>query len=248
MADEVPIGAYGGADLSLLLERDPALEAVRAEVRLRMAVDAAHDEGHLLRVALWTLRLAGDGVAPRAAVAAALLHDVVNVAKDHPDRRRASELSAGFARELLPRHGFAPAAIEEIADAIRDHSFSRGAVPASALGRALQDADRLEALGAVGVFRCVASGVRLGADFFHATDPWAADRPLDDARYSVDHFFTKLLGLPATMLTEGGRREAERRTAVMLDVLRQLGDEIGIPLPPAVTGRPLHAGATLERG
>lgn len=120
--------------------------------------------------------------------------------------------------------------MHEVATAIRDHSFSRGAVPSSALGRALQDADRLEALGSLGIFRCVAAGVGMGAGFFHPEDPWALDRPLDDARYSVDHFFTKLLRLPETMLTEGGRVEADRRAGVMLSVLRQLGEEIGVPM------------------
>ena len=126
-----------------------------------MATDAAHDVEHLLRVAHWAERLAPEGEG-RLAVAAALLHDVVNVPKTSPDRARASERSADVARALLPSLGFTDADAALVADAVRDHSFTRGAVPASALGRAVQDADRLEALGVIGTFRCVATGVRFG--------------------------------------------------------------------------------------
>lgn len=215
-----------------LLADDPALRDLLETVRARMERDPAHDLGHLLRVARWAVRLGRDeGVDPRLAVAAALLHDVVNLPKSHPERASASERSAEVAREVLPRLGFGAAEVEEVAGAIRDHSFSRGVVPASPLGRALQDADRLEALGALGVFRCIATGVHLGADFFHPGDPWARDRPLEDARYSVDHFFTKLLRLPPTMCTPAGRAEAERRSAAMVRLLRQLGEEIGEEYP-----------------
>ena len=233
------------ATIHALLARiaeDPVLAALLAEARARDAAlavpDPAHDTAHLLRVALWTLRLgaaeaAGAGGAepldPQEAVAAALLHDAVHVPKDSPDRARASELAAEFATHRLATLGFAPDAVVRIAAAVRDHSFSRGAVPADALGRALQDADRLEALGAIGWLRCIATGVRMQAEWFHADDPWAAARTLDDRRYSVDHLFTKLLGLPATMRTAAGRVEAERRAAFLRAFAAQLGDELGAP-------------------
>jgi uncharacterized protein len=228
----VPDPAADEASLLAFIDGDGALREVRDEVRRRMEQDAAHDEAHLLRVARWTVRLGREeGVDARLAVAAALLHDVVNVPKTSPDRTRASELSADVARELLPALGFSAADAEEVAEAVRDHSFSRGAVPRTAMGRALQDADRLEALGALGVFRCIATGVRFGGAFFDADDPWALGRPLDDGRFSVDHFFTKLLRLPPTLLTAAGRAEAGRRAQAMVALLRQLGNELGNPLP-----------------
>ena len=223
--------------LDALFATDPALATLLAEARARDAAqaepDLTHDTAHALRVARWTLALGGADVDPREAVAAALLHDAVNPPKHSAERAQASERSAGLARERLPALGFAPEAVARIADAIRDHSFSRGAVPATPLGRALQDSDRLEALGAIGLLRCVSTGVALGGAWFHADDPWAEARPLDDARYSVDHFFTKLLQLPATMRTEAGRREAERRVAFLHEFLTRLGDELGRPAPRA---------------
>lgn len=211
--------------------REDALDALLEEVRGRLDDDPGHDLSHCLRVALWTVRLGGEAVSRREALAAALLHDVVNLPKDSPDRARASELSAGVARELLPRHGFDAPATERVAAAIRDHSYSRGATPTEPLGRALQDADRLEALGALGIFRTATCGGRMGARYFDPDDPWATRRELDDLRYTVDHFFQKLLGLANTMTTDAGRAEARRRIDFMRAFLEQLGREIGEPPP-----------------
>lgn len=221
--------------LDTMLAVDPALATLLAEARERDAAaarpDPTHDVAHALRVAHWTLVLGGDAIDAREAVAAALLHDAVNPPKDSPERAHASERSAALANVRLASLGFSSAAIERITDAIRDHSFSRGAVPGTPLGCALQDADRLEALGAIGLLRCVSTGVRMDGAWFHADDPWAVSRPLDDARYSVDHFYRKLLTLPATMRTAAGRAEAERRAAFLRAFLAQLGEELGRPAP-----------------
>jgi uncharacterized protein len=223
--------APGTAALLARIAADPALAALLAEARARDAAlavpDPTHDTAHLLRVAAWTLRLGGDGVDAREAVAAALLHDAVHVPKNSPDRARASELAAAHAAERLPGLGFEPAAVARIAGAVRDHSFSRGVVPETPLGCALQDADRLEALGAIGLLRTISTGVRMGGAWFHPDDPFARERPLDDTRYSVDHFHAKLLGLPATMRTEAGRAEAERRVVILHDFLSALARELG---------------------
>lgn len=220
------------ASLLAFIESEPQLRALRDEVAGLLDEDPGHDLAHCLRVALWATRLA-EATRPEDAVAAALLHDVVNLPKDSPDRAEASERSAAVARETLPRFGFPAPQVEVIAAAIRDHSYSRGATPTSDLGRALQDADRLEALGALGIFRAVSTGTRMGARYFHASDPWAEDRELDDLSNTVDHFFRKLLALPDSMNTEAGRVEARRRAAYLEGFLRQLGDELGHPPPPA---------------
>jgi len=169
-------------------------------------------------------------VPARDAVAAALCHDIVNVPKNSAKRATASALSADAARRLLAKHGFDRARVDAIAAAIRDHSYSRGAVPESDLGRALQDADRLDALGAIGILRTISTGVRMRARTFDPGDPWAAARPLDDRAFSIDHFFTKLLHLPRTMRTPRGRAEAERRVRILRRFLEALSREIAVPL------------------
>ena len=159
------------ADLSQRIERDEGLASLLLEVRGRLDDDPGHDISHCLRVALWTMRLGGDVVDPRCAIAAALLHDVVNLAKDSPERSDASRRSAEVARALLPKYGFASRQVEAIAEAILTHSFSLGRIPHTPLGEALQDADRLEALGALGILRAASCGARMGATYFDGGDP-----------------------------------------------------------------------------
>ncbi len=209
-----------------MIDTDSALQEIGRYVQQRLGDDPGHDFGHCMRVAKWTIQFGEGQFEDRLAIAAALLHDIVNLPKNHPDAARASEQSADIAAELLPSLGFAHEEVLLVCDAIRDHSFSRGQVPGSVLGKALQDADRLEALGALGIFRLISTGTKIGASYFHPEDPWAKSRPLEDKKYSVDHFFTKLFKLPATMNTEAGRREAEKRVQFLKLFLDQLGQEI----------------------
>jgi uncharacterized protein len=214
------------------IREDPELLALHRHAKAQLDDDPAHDTAHCVRVAAWTLRLSERSLDPRLAIAAALLHDIVNVPKDSPERVSASELSARAAGELLPRHGFTDGEVAVITAAIRTHSFSRGEKPTNELGRLLSDADRLEALGAIGLFRTISTGVRMGALYFDADDPWAMERPLDDRKFSIDHFFTKLLRLPQTLCTDAGRAEAARRVAFLHATLEQLAVELGADPPP----------------
>lgn len=211
------------------IHSDPLLARVLAHVESVADDDAAHDIEHLLRVALATIALLDDDSALRECVCAALLHDVVNLPKDHPERQQASRRSAEVARRLLSAE-LDPQSVARVAEAIEDHSFSTGRSPRSALGAALQDADRLEALGALGIARTFSTGVRLGARYFDPEDPWAERRSLDDKRFSLDHFFTKLLALPRSFCTANGRREAEKRVALLRSFVIALADEIGSPV------------------
>ena len=214
----------------------PLLEFVTRE----MTDDPGHDIDHALRVARWCIHIGRTIDVPwEEAAAAALLHDIVNVPKDSPQRKRASELSADRAGEVLTSLGWSTEARDAICAAIADHSYSRDVIPRSALGCALQDADRLDALGALGIMRTVSTGVLLGGRYFDPDDPWAARRPMDDRRFTLDHFFTKLLKLPDTMRTDAGRKEAHTRAQTMRQFLHALGEEIGVQLPQT----PLRAGA-----
>ncbi len=213
--------------LRALIDGEPLLAAAQAALHTE-DFDPGHDIAHAHRVALWTLRLAPNE-SVRDCVVAALLHDAVNVPKDSPQRSHASSSSAQLALSLMAEHQVDDTAAQRIADAIRDHSYSRGATPTTELGCALQDADRLEALGALGLCRTLSCGARMGAAYFDAHDPWAEHRELADTKFTVDHFFTKLLTLPDTMNTEAGRTEARRRVAFMRAFLDQLSVELGVP-------------------
>ena len=227
-------------------ERMELLELIRESRRLSLVHeailkkesdgDSAHDLAHLYRVAFWACRILNRPEQNESAIAAALLHDLVNVPKNHPDRSRASEFSAKEAVPILKKAGFSEEETDKICTAIRQHSFSSGEKPVNALAQSLQDADRLEALGAIGIMRCYSTGARMGTRYFHPSDPWAKDRSLNDSAYSLDHFFTKLLLLPDSMNTSAGRAEAEERAKTMRDFLEGLGEELGERCPEAPRG------------
>ena len=194
--------------------------------------DLSHDRQHLERVYAWALRLASEaGVEPDLAGAAALLHDLVSVPKEDPGRQQASERSAEAAIELLQRAGYAAPEIEQIVEAIRTASWSRGLQPAAPLGALLQDADRLDAIGAIGIARTVACAQGMTARgralrLYDPDDPLARRRPPDEGRNALDHFQTKLLRLAATMHLPTAREEAARRQATMLGFLEELAREL----------------------
>jgi uncharacterized protein len=216
-------------ELHALIAESHDLRSLRERIAPCLSIDPGHDLAHCLRVALWTIRLSEEDVEPGDAIAAALCHDIVNAPKNSPARTEASTMSAGVARDILREFSFHEESVTAICDAIRDHSYSRGATPATALGRALQDADRLDALGAIGIFRTISVGVQMGARFFDPDDPWATARPMDDHAYTIDHFFLKLLKLPSTMCTPDGKIEGARRVRIMQDLLNALSTEIGMP-------------------
>ena len=91
----------------------------------------------------------------------------------------------------------------------------------------MQDADRLDALGAIGLARCIAVGAALGRPLYELEDPFCRSRTPDDRGASLDHFYAKLLKLADTMQTRAGRREAERRTEFLRAFIAQLETEIG---------------------
>ncbi|MFP4228041.1 MAG: HD domain-containing protein [Salinivenus sp.] len=199
-------------------------------LRTQADADAAHDRAHVERVVAAARRLAADAdAALEVVLPAAWLHDCVTVPKDDPQRAEASRLAARAAVEFLSEAGYPQAWHDDIAHAIAAHSYSGDVTPHTLEAKIVQDADRLDALGAVGIARCFMVGGALDHALYDPDDPFCESRTPDDDTYAVDHFFAKLLRLPDTMKTEAGRAEAERRAAVMRNYLDQLGIEIGRP-------------------
>lgn len=192
-----------------------------------LAGDAAHDLPHITRVVTTARTLAaGEGARLDIVLPAAWLHDVVAVPKDSPVRAQASRLAAAEAVRLLAGWGCDAAVLPDIAHAIEAHSFSAGIPPRTVEARVVQDADRLDALGAVGLARCLMLGAVMGRPLYDPDDPFCEHRAPDDARSSIDHFYTKLLTLAGTMQTAAGRAEAERRTLVLRRYLDELRREL----------------------
>ncbi len=93
-----------------------------------------------------------------------------------------------------------------VSHAIEAHSFSAAIPPRTLEAKIVQDADRLESLGAIGLARVFAVAGALNTILFDAEDPFADRRALDDRKYALDHFQCKLLRLPETMQTDKGKR------------------------------------------
>lgn len=200
-----------------------------AAVWAAQPADGAHDLGHLSRVWANARAIALDEPQVDWPVleAAVWFHDLVNLPKDSPDRARASTLSAAAAVDFLRADGFDPAKLEAVAHAIAAHSFSAGIPPETPEARILQDADRLEALGAIGLARMFLISGRMGGGIVDMDDPMALRRPLDDKRFALDHIEVKLLRLPETMQTRAGRMMAEERAEWMMSFRTRLLSEIG---------------------
>ena len=190
--------------------------------------DGAHDLGHVRRVLALARRIAAaeGGADDLVLTPAAILHDAVNLPKSHPDRARASALSAGVAAEVLAAlPGYPAARIPAVAHAIAAHSHSARIAPETAEARILQDADRLEALGAIGIARMFHVAGQLGRGLFDPEDPLARHRPLDDQRHALDHLEVKLFPVAAAMQTAEGRRLAAERADWMRAFRQRLLDE-----------------------
>lgn len=175
--------------------------------------DGAHDLNHLNRVWQNAQTLLDEYPEADALIvmAACYLHDLVNLPKNDPECHMASRLAAELACHKLGQSGFPAYKLSGLAHAIEAHSFSAGIVPKTIEAKILQDADRLDALGAVGLARLYYTAGRMGSALAHPTDPLALHRVMDDRNYALDHIEVKLATLPATMRTQAGRNMGEGR-------------------------------------
>lgn len=191
--------------------------------------DASHDLGHFRRVYNVAKEInqgEGDRADDLVLLAAAYFHDVVNPPKNSPLRSKASQLAAEKSKEILGDMDFPHEKLDAVSHAIAAHSFS-AAIPAETLeAKILQDADRMEALGALGVARNMYTSGRMGTKLFHPEDPLGRNRDLDDKAYALDHFELKLLKLPAMMQTTTGRKIADARADFLLTFRDQLLKEV----------------------
>ena len=194
--------------------------------------DGSHDLGHFQRVWNSARHIASEegGTADLLVLlASAYFHDLVSMPKDSPQRAESSRLSAEMAGRLMTTRwkDFPAGKIEGVRHAIHAHSFSAGVPASTEEAKILQDADRLEAVGAIGVARCFYTAGQMDARLFDAADPLARNREPNDRLYALDHFQLKLFRLPEMMKTATGRRMAEENAEWMRGFVAKLCGEIG---------------------
>lgn len=189
--------------------------------------DGSHDVAHLHRVWKNIRQISRDeGGDLQILCAAALLHDCVAVEKNSPQRHLASRMAAEKAGIALATLGWSNTDIEKTAHAIEAHSFSAAITPQTLEAKILQDADRLDAIGMIGVARCFYIGGRMRSALYDAADPLAQQRQYDDKRFTLDHFETKLFKLQEGFQTATGRKMAALRTERMRRFLSELLEEV----------------------
>jgi len=195
----------------------------------------AHDFLHILRVTATARRI---GLIESAGldivVPAALLHELFNYPKGHPLSHLSGEVCAEHAGDVLRQNHYPAHLIDPIRDCIRTHAFSRGIMPETIEGKVLQDADRLDAIGAIGIARCFATCAEMGVPFYNPDDPFCDAREPDDKRWGLDHFYRKLLRIPDALHTATARAIANDRIRIMEAFLAHLGQEIEdkeLPVP-----------------
>ncbi|HDD63636.1 MAG TPA: HD domain-containing protein [Thermoprotei archaeon] len=155
---------------------------------------------------------------------AVILHDIAIAVTGSKNNH--AEKSSKIAEDMLRKLGYPSKAVEVICTAIAEHSWRVNRKPSSRISAILQDADRIDALGAIGLARLFSYSTILGRLFYNEEEPIPRSRQLNEDRYALDHVFTKLAKIPDRMNTASGRRIAENRLKLLLKILGYMEREI----------------------
>jgi uncharacterized protein len=207
------------------------LEQILRTVELLLHYQSpAHDFQHILRVYRNAEMISKkeEGADLDIVLAAALLHDLVVYPKGSMKAKHSADESADIAKKILSEYNYySTEKIEKVVYAIRTHSYSKKLIPSTLEGKILQDADRLDAIGAIGIARTFSVGGSENRSLYNPTDPFCeSDRELDDTRWILDHIKKKLLILKNSMHTKTAKEIAEQRTDFIESFLNKLRSEI----------------------
>jgi len=189
--------------------------------------DSAHDFEHVMRVYRNAEKICrSEKIDSKLVLTSVLLHDIVSFPKNDKRSKFSSSQSAKFAKKILSKMNFDEDEIRIIYDAIIQHSFSKNQKPKTIVGKILQDADRLDAIGAIGIARAFTTGGFTKRQIYNAKDPFCLKRDPNDNSWTLDHFFKKLLILEKKMYTKYAKKEASKRTKILKKYLSDLKHEI----------------------
>lgn len=190
--------------------------------------DSAHDFDHILRVVHLAERLAqAEGANADIVRAAALLHDI-----GLDEGRAGHETSAAKrAAEILRTQGYDEDFCAAVAHAIEAHRFRSGPTPHTLEAQVLFDADKLDAIGAIGVARAFAFGAHRGQKLWGEVLPAYTNRTetveADPREHTAVHeFHVKLSKIKDRMFTATGKQLAAARHAFMVEFYAQLDAEV----------------------
>lgn len=190
--------------------------------------DPSHDVNHTLRVLALSEKI---GLKEKAdfdiIVPSAIFHDIINYPKNHHKRLCSSKESANFASDALKNiESFPKDKIKKVHESINFCSFTKGLKPCFLEAKILQDADSLEATGAISVMRTFSSAGMMNREFYHVSDPFCEKRKPDDSKYALDLFFTRLLVVKDRLHTRTAKKIAEKRVVFLNDFIGELQLEL----------------------
>jgi uncharacterized protein len=191
--------------------------------------DAVHDFDHVLRVLALAERIGrAEGADMEVVRAAALLHDVGRAQADAEGLDHAA-VGAEMARAILA--GQPPAKVEAVVHAIAAHRYRTAPEPETLEAQVLFDADKLDAIGAVGIARAFAYGGAHGQRLWAPIESvdiarWKREGDDPDAHTPIHEFMVKLSKLKDRLFTPTGQAIAEERHAFMVGFFERLDAEI----------------------
>ncbi|MBE0427254.1 MAG: HD domain-containing protein [Nitrospirae bacterium] len=190
--------------------------------------DPSHDLEHALRVLANAERIAEEENADLdIIIPAALFHDLINHPKNDPRAKHSSDESAEETRLLLEGiETYPKAKIKDVVYAIKTCSFPKRIVPDTLEAKILQDADGLEATGAISIMRTFSSTGSMKRLLYDKEDPFCERRQPESLQYGLDLFYSRLLVVKDRMHTKTGKKIAERRTWFLRAFLDELRLEI----------------------
>ncbi len=192
-----------------------------------LSAPGSHDWEHTLRVRRLCLKIGPKEGSDMAVLeAAALLHDIGRIDQDRSNGSVChAEKGAAMAAELLSGLDIDAARKGNIVHCIQSHRFRGGHRPETKEARVLFDADKLDAIGAVGVARAYLFAGELGACLHNPHLPVEQARPYSRNDTGYREYVVKLSKIRQRMLTDEGRRLAERRHAFMAHFFERFLDE-----------------------
>lgn len=192
--------------------------------------DAVHGFSHILRVYAMAQRLAKlEGADVEIVRAAALLHDAVDPEVGET-RQEHQHAAASFAGRVLAAEGWPAEKIEAVQHCIRSHRFrDPSEQPGTLEAQVLFDADKLDAIGAIGVLRAIAYAVQDGQELYAPPSERFLDsyeKEAGEPHTPYHEYLYKLQNLKERMYTRSGRSLAQARDAAMAAFFDQLQDEL----------------------
>lgn len=203
--------------------KEQFFQDLREKVKPYFESGGSHSFDHVIRVYNLALKIAKGGDADLDILKSAiLLHDISRLKEDKGEVKDHSEHGAEVAKEILKKMNFPGDKIEKVCYAIRVHRHSKGIKAETKEAQILQDADRLDALGAITIGRMFSTGGKIGRPLHNPEVPFGKIHPGYYSESTIHGFHAKILKItPETFNTERAKKIATKRYAFVKKFLKQ---------------------------